>query len=370
MLGLRKRAEKAIGLVGLAIAAVAVVAMRQGTARTTEASAAQAPVRILVFYDMEGASGVVSDATMDRAQRDSFAVGRLSVIDDVAAVVAGLFDGGATQVDVEGSHGGFGDTTLVPRAHLDPRAGMLYGSQALHPYALGPNPLQPGYERPVARPPYDAVVTVAMHDKPMSGGFSPHVLGMGISPIFEGRAVTETELIGYNFGAVGIPVIFGSGDDRLRTTLATAMPWVEYAVVKRVTSPTVVAPLPPAQTRQVLREGAAEAVRALRQPNRFRLLTLPPTFRAGLLPSYPLLLPPGMGNLPTFERRGDTVTFAATDYRAAYWGMFVLQRIARAFSVERAFSEVAQSRDSAVVNRVMDSLVTRAAAFEAGRWRP
>jgi hypothetical protein len=78
-----------------------------------------------------------------------------------------------------------------------------------------------------------------------------------------------------------------------------------------------------------------------------------------------------MGSLPGIEKHGDTVTFAATDYRTAYWGMFVLQRIARAFSIERAFHDLAQdSVASAIQKRTMDSVFARARAFEAGKWKP
>jgi D-amino peptidase len=318
---------------------------------------------------MEGASGVVSEATMDAAQPDSFAVGRASVIDDVNAVVAGLFDGGATQVDVENTHGEGGDS-LVPRERLDKRAGVVARSQ-LDPYILGPRPGQPGFGSAGPRPPYDVVVTVGMHDKPRSGGFSPHTLGAGITPIIDGRAVTEAELVGYNLGRFGIPVIYASGDDRLQATLAATMPWVEYAVVKRITAPTVAQPLPREQVQRTLHDAAVRAMRAMDTPGKMRVMQLSAPFRAGLLPSYPLLLPPGIGSLPGIAKRGDTVTFMANDYPSAYWGMFVLQRIARALSVERAFFEVARdSGGMAAVKRATDSSWARWAAFEAGKWTP
>jgi len=195
-------------------------------------------------------------------------------------------------------------------------------------------------------------------------------MGAGISPIIDGRAVTETELVGYNFGTVGIPVIFASGDDRLRSTLADAMPWLEYVVVKRVTKPTFVVPLAADDVRRALHDGAVRAVRALAEPGRMRVMRLPAEFRAGLLPSYPLLLPPGLGTIPGIQKHGDTVTFLAQDYRTAFRGMFALQRIAAAFSSERAFRELATSADSAVYKRAMDSVRARASAFEKGTWRP
>lgn len=68
MAGLRERDTRVVGLVGIAAAGVAVSGMRYGTTRTAETSASRAPVSILVFYDMEGASGVLSAAGGTRAR--------------------------------------------------------------------------------------------------------------------------------------------------------------------------------------------------------------------------------------------------------------------------------------------------------------
>lgn len=354
---------------GLGVVAAASAIAADNASRAVMSRGPNAQIRILVVYDMEGASGVLSGATMDPAKPDSFAIGRASVINDVDAVVTGLFDAGATEVSIKNTHGAGGDT-LVPRDRLDQRAKIVTGERTNSAYVMAsPDPQQPGGWS-VPTPQYDAVVTVAMHDKPMSGGFSPHTIGSGISPIFDGRAVTETELVGYNFGTVGIPVIFASGDDRLRSTLAEAMPWLEYVVVKRMTAPNDVTPLATDEVRRALHDGAARAVRGLAEPGRMRVMRLPSEFRAGLLPSYPLLLPPGMASLPGIQKRGDTVTFIAKDYRSAFWGMFALQRIAAAFSKERAFQELARSADSAVYRRAMDSVFARTRAFEKARWQP
>ena len=300
---------KALGIAGLGLAILSA-------ATVASAGRSQQPLRILLLYDMEGASGVLSGATFDPGRPDSFAVGRKSLIDDVNAVVAGLFDAGAAQVDVENTHGAGGDS-LVPRDRLDKRAGILTRERRLEPYVPGPPSWRPG------------------------------------------------------FGTWGIPVVFASGDDRLRATLATAMPWVEYVVVKRITSPTVAEPLASDVVRRELQASAARAVRSLRERGRTQVMRLTFPARAGLLPSYPLLLPPGLASLPGFEKHGDTVTFAATDYRSAYWGMFALQRIARAFSVERACEDLAHdSAGAAIQRRLIDSVWARSAAFEAGKWKP
>jgi len=289
----------------------------------------RAPIKILLFYDMEGASGVVDDATMNPEKPDAFAKGRQSLIDEVNAVIAGLFDGGATIVEVKNAHG-YGGDSLVPRDRLDQRARINSDPRPL-PYNPADGLSEFGYH---------AVVTVAMHDKPLSGGFSPHTLGAGISPIFNGAAATETELVGYAYGTAGIPVIFASGDDQLQRTLGAVMPWVEYVTVKRIVAPTVPVALPAEEVRRELQTKAARAVRGLEEPGRMRVMRLTAPFRAGFLPTYPRLLLPGVGNIPGLERHGDTVTFLAKDYRSAYLGFFALQRISLAFYRERILNEL------------------------------
>lgn len=308
---------------------------------------------------MEGASGVVDGQTMDPSDPAAFARGRASLIGDVNAVIAGLFDGGATAVDVKNAHG-YGGDSLVPRDRLDERANIVSGSR-LHPY----DP-----EVGLAEFGYHGVVTVAMHDGPRSGGFSPHTIGIGTSPVINGATVTETGLIGYAYGTADIPVILSSGDDRLQATLAAAMPWVEYAVVKRVTTPTVVASLPPEQARRALRSAAEQAVRRLAEPGRMRVMRLTAPFRAGLLPSYPNSWPL-LGTLPGLERHGDTVTFVTSSYHAAYQGFFVLQRIARAFGAQDVL-EFLQRRPElrGALKEANDSVMAQWMAFEQGKWKP
>lgn len=353
----------------LVLVAAGIAIAAHDSAQSGAAASPRGASRVLVLYDMEGASGVLTEAAMDPARPDSFALARATLASDVNAVVAGLFDGGATQVDVRNTHGAGGDT-LVSRQRLDARARIITGQRPMSPYVLAsPNPDQPGgWSAPT--PQYDAVVTVAMHDKPMSGGFLPHTLSAGVSPIINGKAVTEVELIGFNFGTAGIPVIFASGDDRLRTTLADAMPWLEYVTVKRVITPMQAAPLAAADVQRTLHDGALRAIRGLGDPARMHVMRLPAEFQAGLLPSFPMWLPPGIGSIPGIQKHVDTVTFASRDYRSAFWAIFVLQRIASAYTHERSLLELGQTADSAVLRRTTDSVIARWREFETGKGRP
>jgi D-aminopeptidase len=185
-----------------------------------------------------------------------------------------------------------------------------------------------------------------------------------------GRGLTETELIGYNFGTRNVPVIFASGDDRLQQTLADAMPWVEYVVVKRVTSPTRVAALPSGSAGRELQAGARRALERL-AAGKTRPMTLAAPIRAGLIATYPAFLPPALGNIPGIERRGDTVLFSAPDLTSAWRGVGALVVLAsRNFSGLTTELMRGNPEWSGAVKAAGDSVWARAGAFERGEWKP
>jgi hypothetical protein len=98
-------------------------------------------------------------------------------------------------------------------------------------------------------------------------------------------------------------------------------------------------------------------------------LTAP--FKAGLLPTYPRLLNPGIGTIPGLERRGDTVTFNASTYREAYLGFFALQRISLAFYREEIlFAMTTRPEVQRLFDAVADSVRARWLEFEQGKWKP
>jgi D-aminopeptidase len=191
-----------------------------------------------------------------------------------------------------------------------------------------------------------------MHAKPRGGGFSPHTVGAGLSPYINGKTLTETELIGYSVGTVGLPVILVSGDAHLQRQLMQAMPWVQYAVVKHWISADSVQALPDGEVRSELRERTLDA---LRQLGRMRPMTLDRPIRAGLLATFPHELPPGLkgGHLPGIHASGDTVWFEAADYRAAWLGIRVLMTIAQGRNAQRSLAFLQQRPDAQAALRAL-----------------
>ena len=316
--------------------------------------------RVLLYYDMEGASGIDEGRMFDSRQAAAFDSGRRHLASDVNAVIDGLFEGGTTGVDVFNTHGGGGDT-LVPRALLDARARIIS--------RRGP---RVGYDpdNGLADSGYIAAVSIAAHDKPQSGGFSPHTVTIGTTPVINGRGLTETDLLAYAIGTGGVPLIMASGDDVLGRSLRATMPWIEYVAVKRST-PATVELRPTAQVRAELRAAALRAMHVLRSTKRMQAMRLTPPIRAGLLPSFPAWLYPTMADLPGIERRGDTVYFSAGDYRTAYRGTRLLSDLASA-SAEGYMIDILRRTPEArrLLREANDSVASQWQAFENGTWKP
>ena len=78
-------------------------------------------------------------------------------------------------------------------------------------------------------------LAVGMHAKTGSVGFASHTVTIGMGLWMNGRSITETEIVAFSWGRVGVPVIFVSGDDHLQRDLVT-MPWLQFVVTKWATS--------------------------------------------------------------------------------------------------------------------------------------
>ena len=194
----------------------------------TASTHANAPVRVLVYHDMEGLAGQDDWKTFLFSHPEKYPEGQKMLAADLNAVIDGLFAGGATQVDVVDAHGSGNPEPDVRRDLLDQRAKQVFRDKAFDPYVdlTAPNT-------------YDAVVAVAMHAKTGSRGFASHTITLGMDVLLNGKSITESEIVAYSWGRVGVPLIFVSGDDRLQNDLKI-MPWLEFVVTKKATSASTV----------------------------------------------------------------------------------------------------------------------------------
>ena len=323
--------------------------------RTLEAPAADSDgvVRVLVYHDMEGLTGQSDPNTFRFAHPERYAIGRMYLTGDVNAVVAGLFDGGADEVHIVDGHGSGSPEPDLLLDDLDERAELISRDELFDAYV---DLTEPGV--------YDAIAVVGMHAKTGSGGFASHTYTLGIAFVLNGMAVTETEVVGYSWGRVGVPVIFASGDDRLKGDLEGPMPWIEFVQVKTATSASTATPRPVEEARADLTSGAQRAMQGYRDAHAMRL-SEPVTAQLHAVPPANLSMLEGVPGINYADQR---VTFQVADFRAAYDGLVGLVTVARS-GYGSVMSETGRSMAGLAFGPTYsDALFARWLDFESGRW--
>ncbi len=328
---------------------------------TTEAPRlpAAGQLRVLVLHDMEGLAGQDDWRTFDFDYPEQYRKGQELLVGDVNAVISGLFDGGATKVEVVDGHGSGNQEPDIRRDLLDRRATQVLRDAPFRQYV------------DLVRPDvYDAVVLVGMHAKTGSGGFASHTFTLGMDFIVNGLSITESELVAFSWARAGVPVILVSGDDKLRADLAPTMPWIEFVTVKTATSASTAVLRPLAEARADLRSGAKRAVERLRSANGggHKAMKLREPVQAALrvVPPASLSL---LRNVPGINLADDRVTFEAKDYQAAYDGLVALTNVASR-SYPAVLTEMIAARPDGAQTLVdfNTALTTRWLDVESGRY--
>ena len=191
-------------------------------------------MRILISADMEGATGVTctSDVVPGTEQWQRF---RRLYTGDVNACVAGLFDGGATEVLVNEAHSAQRNALLE---ELDPRARMLTGRHK-------PLSMMQGVDSGV-----DGVVFLGYHTGAGADGVLAHTyLENSITEVrLDGVAASEGRLNAALAAEHGVPVILVTGDDLTCAEATAYAPRAGHAVVKDAVSRYAAVCSPPAVT--------------------------------------------------------------------------------------------------------------------------
>ena len=257
---------------------------------------------VFVSIDMEGIAGIAHLRQVWRGSDDFPAARKLMTLEANAAV-AGAFDGGATGVVVNDSHGDM--ENLLPE-EMDPRAELILGS----PKALS---MMEGFG-----PEFDLALFIGYH---ASAGTQAAVLDHTYSGrLFHevrlnGEPVSEAELNAAFAGTFGVPVGLITGDDKACAQAAKRLPGIRTVVVKEGFGRNVARSLHPSTAREAIRQAAADAVggRAELTPHR---------------PPAPFVLEADVattscadlcGLAPGVDRAGPrTVRFQTDDFREAF----------------------------------------------------
>ena len=176
-------------------------------------------VRVYISVDMEGVAGI-SHANPTRRGDYGYAEAVALMVGEANAAIEGAFDGGATAVTVNDSHGGM--YNLAPEA-LDRRARVVLGKKPL------------SMNEAIADANLDVALFVGYHARAghptgvISHTYNPRALLVEV----DGRPITEAGINALYLGAFGVPVAMVTGDDALAAELDDWLPWAETVVVKR-----------------------------------------------------------------------------------------------------------------------------------------
>jgi D-amino peptidase len=211
-------------------------------------------MKILISADMEGATGVTWPADVEPGT-EQWQRCRAMFTSDVNAAVAGLFDGGATEVLINEAHSTMRNLLLES---LDERAAMLTGRHKDFAMVEG---IQHGD--------VDGVAFVGYHAGAGTEGVLAHTyLANSItSVVVNGEPASEGWLNARVAEQYGVPVILITGDDRTCSDAASYAPAAQTVAVKQCVSRYAAICRPPKVTAEAIATAAAKATAlAVRQP--------------------------------------------------------------------------------------------------------
>ena len=204
-------------------------------------------MRVYISVDMEGIAGISHDAPTQRGDLGYPAAVAL-MVGEANAAIEGAFDGGATEVLVNDSHGQM--FNLTPQ-DIDPRAVLLQGQK---PWSMvaGAGPDR-GFE---------VALFVGYHSRaghPI-GTIAHTYSGAPTLTLLQGKPVGEAGINALALGAWGVPVGLICGDDQVALETEAWFPWAERVVVKSAVSRRAAASVHPSVARERVRAGAKRAV--------------------------------------------------------------------------------------------------------------
>jgi D-amino peptidase len=215
--------------------------------------------RVYISVDMEGIWGVVH-GSQTSSDSPEYGPARKWMAEDVNAVIAGLFEAGATEVVVNDSHGSMRNITADA---LDPRASLISGS---------PKPLSmmQGIDST-----FDACIFVGYHARAgTASAILDHTISGGVVRAIRVNGLEMPEL-GLNAAIAGyfnVPVIMLSGDTetcaQAKSILGDALITV---AVKEAQGRYAAKNFPLDEARRRLRQGAKEALQKKSQVAAYRL---------------------------------------------------------------------------------------------------
>ncbi len=203
-------------------------------------------MKILVSVDIEGVAGVYHPE-QTRAGNPEYERARRLMAGEANAAITGAFEGGASEVYVNDSHGGFRN---LPPDMLDARAQAIQGK----PRYLG---MASGVELGV-----DGLVCIGYHGRAQGRGILAHTINSFAFArvVFNEQELGELGIYGTLAGAYGVPVLAASGDDVFIAEHQALFPGASFIQVKRAQGAGCGVSLSPPQACAAIHDGVTRAV--------------------------------------------------------------------------------------------------------------
>ncbi|MEP7360792.1 MAG: M55 family metallopeptidase [Chloroflexota bacterium] len=252
--------------------------------------------RVYISVDMEGVAGISHAKPTNRGDLGYPEAVRL-MNGEANAAIAGAFDGGASEVVVNDSHGQM--YNLSPE-EIDPRARLVQGKK---PWSM----VEAANDGK-----FDVALFVGYHARAghPRGTIAHTYTGRVTLAMVNGRPVTEAAMNGLYLGSLGVPVGMVSGDDALAEDMTDWLPWAERIVVKRGVSWQAADSLSPTKARELIKDGAKRAVSG-RSNMKILELTVPLALRVEFANAGQADV---AATIPGFDRVDDrAITYAAGD---------------------------------------------------------
>ncbi|MCU0520721.1 MAG: M55 family metallopeptidase [Anaerolineae bacterium] len=205
-------------------------------------------MKVLMMTDLEGVAGVVTFEQDSYSDGKYYEAAKQLLTAEVNASVDGLLDAGAEEVLVLDMHGPGG----IAFGALHPAARLMHG-----------RPLAPQAVRDAVYRTYDVSVIIGQHALAgIADGNLAHTQSSRSIDIYtlNGKPIGEIAQWALYCGALGLPVIFLSGDQAACREIEDLIPGVTTAAVKQGLSRTSAITLSKEASRELIRSGSRLAL--------------------------------------------------------------------------------------------------------------